>query len=267
MIIDPNFVDVDFSKDPRYTRGDNATRPFRKAREIYEAAVPQIPESDWQKEAEKLEAEQAGLDWLVTRILDQSNEGSCVGNAATQQHQVIQAKQFGIDKVVQLSAMSMYQLIGSSANSGASIDDALDEGTGTGFIPLDNAENKATFGTIVMPATGWRAKRPTGWEPIAKRFRFDESMVVQSVGGMVSASLSGNPIVVGRSGHSICYLRVVYVNGKMYFLYANSWSLDWGQAAGRMTGGFGLDSASYVRSSAQWCYAVRTILNPYALAA
>lgn len=262
MNINPNFVDVDFTKQPQYTRGDNATRPFRSSRPIYEAGEPQTPEAKWPEEAEKLEAEDAGLDFLVTRILDQKSEGSCVGNAATQQHQVLQAKQFGIDNVVQLSAISMYQLIGSSANSGASIDDALDEGTGTGFIPLDTPENRAKFGSVVMPPTGWRSPRPSGWEATAQRFRFDESLVVQSVGGMMSALFNGHPIVVGRSGHSICYLRPVYSGGKLYVLYANSWSMDWGQAAGKLSGGFGLDSLSYIRSSANWCYAVRSIITP-----
>lgn len=261
MIIDPAFVDVDFTKSPLYTRGDNGARPLRQALRSYEAEAPQIPESQWPAEAEKIK-DGDGLDWLVTRIFNQGNEGSCVGNAAAQQHQILQAKQFGIDNVVQLSAMSMYQLIGSGPNSGASIDDALDRATDTGFIPLNTPENAAKFGSVVMPATGWRSPRPAGWQVVAKKFRTDERLIIQSVGGMMSALFNGHPIVVGRAGHSICYVRPVYDNGKLYVMYCNSWSLGWGAPAGRMSGGFGFDSLSYIRSSANWCYAVRSIVTP-----
>src|SRR6185436_17074046 len=97
------------------------------------------------------------------------------------------------------------QLIGSSANSGASIDDALDETTNTGIIPLDTPENRAKFGSVVMPPTGFRSSRPAGWQEVAKHFRTDERLIIESIGGMISALFNGHPIVVGRAGHSICY--------------------------------------------------------------
>lgn len=261
MNIDPQFLDVDFSAQPQFVRGDNGSRPFRSALRVYEAEVPQVPESEWPAEAEKLEAG-GGLEWLVTRIMNQGNFGSCVGHAGTQQHQIIQAKVFGIDKVVQLSPVSLYQLIGRSANSGANINDALDEGTDKGIIPLDSPENRATFGTVVMPSADFYARRPIGWEAVAQRFRFDESFVVETVGGMMSALFNGHPIVVGRAGHSICYVRPTYDNGKLNVMYVNSWSPEWGQAAGKHPGGFGFDSMNLIRQSAQWCYALRSIINP-----
>ncbi len=275
MIIDPRFVDVDFTKEPAYVRGDNGARPFRGRQASYKEALEAggaalIPQSEWPALAEKNEAEQGGLEWLVKWILNQLSEGSCVGNAGTQLHQVLQAKQFGIDNVTPLSACSLYQLIGSSPNSGASIDDCLDEGSKTGIIPLDTPENRAKFGSIVMPATGFRTKRPTGWQPIAQRFRLDESLVCNGIDEMGTALFRGNPIVVGRSGHSILYLGMVYINGKLYALYVNSWGggeNGWGQGAGIHPTGFGLDSLSYIRSSANWCYAGMNIINPIALAA
>lgn len=271
MIIDPQFLDVDFTKCPEYTRGDNATRPFRGKAKSYREAVEAggkllLPQSDWPKEAEQNEAQKAGLEWLVKWVLNQLSEGSCVGNAGTQGHQVMQAKTFGIDNVIQLSAISLYQLIGSSANSGASIDDALDEGRKTGIIPLDTPENRAKFGNVVMPATGFRSSRPTGWQAIAQKFRYDEFLICESLDEMGTALFNGHPVVVGRAGHSILYLGIVYINGKLYALYVNSWG-NWGQAAGNLSFGFGLDNLSYVRSSANWCYAIRSIVNPFALAA
>lgn len=271
MIVDTRFVDVDFTRQPQYVRGDNGIRPFRRQQQrTYKKALAAggqllTPQSEWPALAEQNEAEKAGMEWLVVWILNQLSEGSCVGNATTQGHQVLQAKEFGIDRVTRLSAISLYQLIGSSANSGASIDDALDEGRKTGIIPLDTPENRAAFGGVVMPATGFRSSRPAGWQAVAKKFRFDETLICESIDEMGTALFNGHPVVVGRAGHSILYLGIVYLNGKLYALYVNSWG-EWGQAAGRLPYGFGLDSLGYVHSSAQWCWAARSIVNPFSLA-
>lgn len=269
MIIDTRYVDVDFTKEPQYVRGDNGARPFRGRKRTYKEALEAggellLPQSEWPQEAEKSEAEQAGLEWLIIFILNQLSESSCVGNATTQGHHVLQAKQFGIDKVTLLSAISMYQLIGANANSGASIDDALDEGRKTGIVPLDTPANRAVFGNVVMPATGFRSSRPAGSAAIAKKFRFDETLICESIDEMGTALFNKHPVIVGRAGHSILYLGIVYINGKLYALYVNSWG-PWGQAAGRMPYGFGLDSLSYLRQSAQWCWAPRSIVNPFSL--
>lgn len=263
-----NCVDLDFTTDPHWVFGDTGINCFGNLCRSYGDVVTEIDESLWPSLVDEMEHTDTGLEWLVKWILNQMREGSCVGNASAQQGNVLQAKQFGLDLAVALSAISMYDRIGSSPNSGASISDALDEGRARGFVPLSSPENIAARNAdgsvrfpITMPATGFSRRMPTGWETVAKHFRIDEYFICRSVEQMISALLNGHPTVVGRAGHSILYLRPVYKNGRLYVLYVNSWE-DWGAPAGTHKFGFGLDSLSYIRSSASWCYAARTITVP-----
>lgn len=187
---------------------------------------------------------------------------NCVGNAATQAQQIVQAKQFGKDKVTQLSASSLYQLIGRSPGSGAMVSDAYDELQKVGVVPLDNAENRARFGDVVMPHTGFYTKRPKGCEAVAANFRIDEGFVVRTYEGLLTAGVKGDPAVVGRAGHSITHLRPTKKDGRRYQLYVNSWSENWGFGLAGFKGGFGLDSESYARSSAGWAFVIRSVPVP-----
>ena len=263
VAINPQFVDVDFPSEERYVRGSlTRTRiaTYASAKDV----VPLIPESQWRAEHDRLEEAGGGMERLVTRIFNQSNEGACVGNATTQQHQVMQAAQFGTNRVIQLSPISLYKRIGSSANSGAMIDDALDEMSSGGILPLDTADNRQRFGSHVMPATGFRTPWPSGWQSTAKLFTADERFVIGSVDELFSVLFRGFPVVVGRAGHSILYLRPVWDGRRWLVKYVNSWDDDWGEGFGLFPGGFGYDSASLFRESAEWAFGVRSIRVPSA---
>lgn len=246
------FLDVDFTKDPRYVPGDLGVRAFGEAMRAYGEVVPEIPEAQWQAKADLLEAAGGGADEYVTRIYDQKSEGSCVANACAQALEIIQALKFGKDKVVPLSAISLYKRIGRSPGSGAMVSDGLDELVDRGILPLDTPENKTRF-AATMPATGFYTPYPAGWEAVAKRFRVTEFFLIRTVAQLITALLMQHPVVVGRSGHSICYTRPVYRSGKLTVKYANSWSPDWGEQ------GFGYDSLSMIRSSASWAFAIRSM--------
>lgn len=254
--IDDEFVDVDFTKDERFVFGDLGRNPSKLMCAAADDEVPLIPESQWRSEAETLDGMGGGLDRLVVNIFDQGSEGSCVGNATTQCHQVMQAAQFGKANVVKLSAISLYKRIGSSPNSGAMVDDALDEVAARGILPLDTPENRAKFGSMVMPPRGYFTPMPVGWENIAKQFRSDEKLIIRSEAALFSCLFRGFPIVVGRAGHSILYLRPVWSGGQWLIKYVNSWTPQWGEA------GFGYDSARLFRESANWAFAVRSIVVP-----
>lgn len=186
---------------------------------------------------------------------------NCVANATSQSHEVKQAEQFGLAKVVPLSAISLYKRIGSSPNSGAMVSDGIDEMASRGVLPLDTPENRAKFGDKVMPNTGWSTRYPTGWEAVAQQFKGHEWYVVRSMRSLITALFTGCPVVVGRQGHSICYLDPVYRNGSLGVIYANSWG-DWGFAAGSHPSGFGLDSRSQISMSASWAFALRSVVIP-----
>lgn len=261
-----HFTDVDFRKDPRYVLGDltpDDCRAFDLGPRLFGASAPSyedfyatIPESEWRDRIDAIDKQGGGMDTLVTRIFDQGQEGSCVGNAGTQGHQVIQALQYGKDNVVQLSAVSLYQQIGSSPGSGAMVEDCLEAGTKTGILPLDTPENRQRFGDCVMPHTGFYNKKPANWKETAKLFRFDETLVVRTVEGLMTALFNGHPVQVGRQGHSILYVRPTWRNNDYQSKYANSWTPQWGDH------GFGYDTMSQIRMSARWAFAVRSVVVP-----
>lgn len=253
-----DFEDVDFTKDPRFVFGDLGVGAFASPRECFEDRVAVIPRNQWEAEIEKIQAAGGGAERLVTRIYDQGREGSCVANACSQAHEILQALQFGKDRVVHLSAISLYKRIGRSPGSGAMVSDGLDEASAKGILPLDTPENRARFGDAVMPNTGFYTAYPSGWEAVAKKFRYDEWDVIRTFDGMGTALLQQRPVVVGRQGHSICYVGLMVRNGRLVAPYPNSWSLDWGAPLGDMTGGFGFDSESQIKMSASWAFTPRT---------
>lgn len=262
MDFDDRFVDVDFCVQPQFVFGDRGRGAFGSMRNFSDAITP-IPQSQWPDECEKIEEAGGGNENYVTRIYNQGNEGSCVSNATGQAHEILQAKQFGKSAVIHLSAISLYKRVGRSPNSGSMLSDNLDEMFSTGILPLDDAANRAKF-PHTMAATGFRSSYPTGWQETAKKFRFssDDCYELRSVDALVTASLLGFPIVVGRSGHSIVYIRPGYRSGNIGFYYVNSWSENWGSGLGSLTGGVGWDSLSYVRSSAGWAFAPRAAISP-----
>ena len=249
------FIDVDFRVDPAYVFGDLGMPCFADMGPSYEELFGTMSDAEINDAIKAQDAAGGGLDLMVTRIFDQGREGSCVANAYAQANQIVQAKQFGKDKVVQLSAISLYKRIGSSPSSGAMVSDGVEEMNGRGILPLDTPENRERF-DHVMPATGFYEKFPRGWEETGKKFAGLEHHVVKTVPGLLSALCQGHPVVVGRQGHSICYCRVMMKDGRRVVKYANSWKPSWGDQ------GFGYDSESQIRQSASWAAVVRSVVVP-----
>lgn len=258
--IDAKFVDVDFGTQGLATGALPRPATPRKFRSYGDQQI-MVPSSQWKAEAAAIQAAGGGSTQLITRIFNQANEGSCVGNAGTQADQIVQAKQWGKDRVTQLSASSLYKQIGSSPNSGAMVDDAIDAMEGVGILPLDTPENRAKFGDHVMPHTGFRVPFPSGWKETAKKFKAHEWFAIESVDEMFSALLNQHPVVVGRAGHSIVYCDLVYKGDSPNVCYANSWG-SWGFGAGDFDAGFGLDTMNLIRSSSYWAFALCSVVDP-----
>jgi hypothetical protein len=248
------FIDVDLPNEAKrlgFGTGDLGRRAFDGHCMKYADFAEIIRKSQWPGLAEQHRDKEASK--LVTRIYDQRNEGSCVANACSQAHEVVQALQFGRANVTPLSAISLYKRIGRSAQSGAMVSDGLEEMAERGVLPLDTPENRAKFGDKVMPNTGFRTAYPDGWQEVAKQFTAHEWTIVDSVEELINALFNHHPVVFGRSGHSICYLDPVYLDGALLVRYANSWSSGWGDK------GFGYDSLRLIRSSASWAFALRSV--------
>jgi hypothetical protein len=257
VVIDPQFEDITFEDQPEYVFGDLGDTPFdRLFGDNYEDVESVMSESELREAAEQI-AEEGGSEEFVTRVFSQGREGSCVANASGQGHEVSQAVTYGKDNVIHLSAISLYKQIGRSPNSGATISGGFRGLSEIGILPLDNDENRAKFGDQVMPNTGWSTRYPDGWEETAKHFRLQEANVIRSLDGLLTSLCRQQPVIVGRSGHSICYLTPIWENG-WKVLYANSWG-KWGQGAGDFEYGFGIDTIGKIQSSARWAYSIRSV--------
>lgn len=255
MSIIDKYLDVDFTRDPNYVRGYDSFGDVSLFGS-YEDSTELMTDSDIDDAIAEMDRLDNGADTLVTRILNQLREGSCVANQTVQLHEVLQALQFGKENVTHLSAISLYKRIGRSPNSGASVSDGMSEACDVGILPLDSPENRQRFGNVVMPNTGFSTPFPADWKPIAKQFRFDEVDVIRTLQGLLTALCRRQPVGVGRQGHSIAYLRPMGSKSKGYKVkYANSWG-NWGDK------GFGYDSLSQMKLSAGWAYAPRSVVRP-----
>lgn len=264
MEIDDRFIDVRFDHEPEFVGGCKAETDFGR----FASFEDSIEVLDWQaidEAIDRMDEFDNGLEWLVSRIYDQSREGACVANACGQAQEVLEASQVGYSNVVPKSAISLYKRIGDSASSGAMVSDGLKELCSRGILPLDTPTNRAQFGNAVMPNTGFSTPFPSGWEDTAIKFAGHEYEAVRTTQGLFTALVCRLPVVVGREGHSICYVRPRRDGGQRTVDYANSWSLKWGFAAGNMSGGFGRDTARQVEKSAQYCFVLRSVRTPILL--
>lgn len=263
--IDPRYVDVDFPREKPFVFGDLGSSLFSAKPPNYEDAVGLIPESQWQSEIERIDQVGGWLEWFIRIIMNQGNEGSCVSFATTYAFEILVAQQHGLEAIVPMSPMSLYKRIGSSSGSGSNLSDALDEMQTIGFLPENTPENVARF-KHTHPRTGFSNRLPDNYKETAKLFVILEWFDIRTLAGIVSASLRGTPIVVGRQGHSICYVRPSLRNSQIGFNYVNSWG-NWGYKLANFTSGFGFDSLSTVKQSARWAFALRSVKSELRLAA
>jgi len=256
--IDPQYEDFYFPASHLYTAGYNG--PGRSNLMAYSAKQELILPSDYAKEIQRADESKATLDYAITYNKDQGQEGSCVGNGTTTACEVVSVFQFGIDAYAPMVGDFALDQIGESAQSGAVVMDALDAMIRNGCLPLDTPQNKARF-EHTHPATGFKSRYPSGYQKTAKQFRIDECLRIDSFGAMVTALLRGHPVVVGREGHCIVYLRVINKNGALKFIYKNSWG-DWGFGSGDMPNGFGADSERLAQVACRGAFAVCTMVVP-----
>lgn len=259
--VDMDFVDVDFPACKQFVFGDNGRRTFdpHVFASIADERIELIPRNQWQAVAESIQAEGGGLERLVKYYFDQGREGSCVGQSTTKGLEVVMARQFGEENLVKLSPQSLYKAIGRSPSSGAMLDDAFERINSRGVLPLDTPENRARFGNHVMPMVGWSTPWPSGYETTAAMFKGCNGIVLRKVDELITVLLKQiGPVVVGRQGHSILYLAVIFKNGRMYVLYVNSWG-KWGVAFGDCDAGGGFDSESQINMSADWAFCIPSI--------
>lgn len=248
------FRDVDFRRWTSRLRGDISSGPLEGV--AFREAIPLIPRDEWYDRIREIEENRTGAENLLVRIYDQGNEGTCTSNAICQACEYLQALQFGRERVVRLSPISLYKRVARSARSGSAVSDNLEELAARGVLPLAGQGYAHE-----MPHTGFSTPMPPGWQNTARQFRGLEWWVVHSAEELISALLLGFCVVGGRQGHAICYVRPVIHGNDIVVAYANSWG-RWGAPLGDWSYGFGFDSREYFSRAAQWAVALRSFMVP-----
>lgn len=276
-LMNTRFVDVNFREEMRLNglnggyvemTSEQKQNVFAMAKVTpYGVSGTMIPQSRW-IELIKL---QDGAGWLEHRLREMKNqgsEGSCVGNATTTAHQVRQAVEWGDDNVRLLSAISLYRQCASGPKTGSNLGDVMRAIVTVGALPLDTCPRARVDVVqrryqITHPATGYYTTPTAGWKTTAAFFRVDEWWSLSTLDEIVSASLCGYPVIGGRDGHCVCFLRWLLDGSNMFFTYVNSWGA-WGDTFETSVGplrGFGYDSKATVSRWAPaeaWC--PRTII-------
>jgi hypothetical protein len=199
--------------------------------------VPLIPRDQWPQLAEQ----SPGLEGLVRKIKNQKSEGTCAGNATTQAAEVCWNMTFGLQAWLEFSPIAIYRWIASGPDTGSVISDNLRQLQTVGALPVSSQANITALkraglnAAHVLTETGYYQQFPADWKDTAALFQGVEAFDIASIDGFVSALLAGFPVVAGRRGHAICYVRLVLVNGVLKLKYANSWG-EWGDE------GYGYDS-------------------------
>ena len=186
---------------------------------------------------------------------------NCTGNGTVGAANLKQNQQFGTDGSVLLSTISVYKQVGRNADSGATIEQVCKAISTVGALPLDTPENRAEFGSMVMPATGFSTRFPDGWKESASLFVASNVLPIRTCAGIKTALVKGDPVVVGRQGHCVYYTDLLWNASKAKFEapYANSWG-KWGAPFAHMEYGFGRDSESYMKESSYFAFAIRTMV-------
>lgn len=244
--VNPAFLDYDFQAGPGLTGcvprvdapGDDPALP------IFEDAVALIPESEWPDRI----AQHQDMEHLVQKTKDQGSEGSCTSNAFSQLYESAYVRQFGADKWIETSPISLYRQCASGPSTGSSLPDNVRMLREVGILPTDTPENRQRCQTLGIPAeafhpnTGYYNRPPNKWPETALMFRVDgEHFDVTSFEGIMTGLLGHHLIGYARDSHCILAVTPIYEDGGYILKYKNSWG-QWGD------NGYGYDSRRKVES-------------------
>ena len=194
-----------------------------------------IPQRDW---ADYLTGQDAvDLALMVKVILSQGSVGSCGSEGLTQALMISRA--FTSQEHETLNPWFMYHTTSGGSDRGSSLP--------------DNVQFAMKYGVaseVVWPRSkGWRATPSETAYTDAKKYVLLELYQVRNWEEFGTALLSGWPVYFGYSGHAIVAVKLLSTSR---FVYANSWSAEWGDK------GFGV-WATYAEVNWQYgAFAIRT---------
>lgn len=191
--------------------------PYPNFGEVKESPLL-IPEADWGDFAIQTTRP------FVDSIIDQGPIGSCCGCATVQSLMVLRHRA-GLPHIL-LSEASIYGPGSGGRDQGMTIEEGIRLLSGQGAVPADVIDPRDWRGY-------WNKSWPSGWRDIAKDYRATEWFELPTHNHMVSAVLSGWPVVFGvmwpgGGGHAI--VGYGYDPIRDVWKIVNSWGSGWGDA-------------------------------------
>lgn len=204
---------------------------------------------DWQDVARQNDKHKTWAEDYRLRYTNQHPTHECTCHTLVQCAEIALHKQL-LDrkKAVLFSPLSIYAEANPRRWGGSTMQRTLAIARRRGFLPEHDAPGDtvrdldedaqqekfdvtlhATSGTVDYSGKGpWVSvnRFPDNWQETARHFRPQEYINVRSYEQIVSLLLNGYPVGVGRSGHAIPYMKVVWRGGKLHAQYADSYVVD-----------------------------------------
>lgn len=283
VTIDPAHIDEDIADDTGYDAAMGARYDTEEG--LFGIGAVSFPDRywieprDWKERAEQNDENRTWPDDYKSHMTHQGNSHECTCHALSQVFEIAYNRQRALDmqvdkgKAVWFSPLSVYSEANPGQWGGSYMQKTLGIIRDRGILPEHNGPDNS--GGIVVnqqkeefthtlnrtagfsdPSRGggpWvrMSRFPIGWRETAKHFKALEVINPRTYEEMVCLLLHGIALGVGRAGHAIPYVGLVWENGRtMYAKYSDSYDV------------FRYDSVSRMRSAVGGAYGIVTTTTP-----
>lgn len=265
MSINPKLIDVAHVFDGMNPEGYNEF-DLCAAGAITFPDKLRVPRSEWDdRMAEQAKHKSSAFDFSG-RWTHQGNSHECVSHASIQAFEIRYNFQLaGIEYTFYGSPEALYtRITGGRQWGGSNVNDALRELIARGVIPEHDGpawlggkggQAKRFKYTVQQtsgrsedhwPTNGWITEREfaAGWEQTARHFRVLEAFWIPDREAHFSALFHRMPVVNGRSGHSICHVKVTKDGSRYLSMYRDSYNRDLYDSEGMTGNGYAIASVT-----------------------
>ena len=226
-----------------------------------------IEPKDWKDFARQNDEHGTWPESFRNRFTNQSPTHECTCHALTQNWEIAYNRQRqGAGKAVFVSPLSIYAEANPRKWGGSSMQYTLGIALERGFLPdhvgPNGTDQRQLFRHTMHGTTGrgnqnqssgnWvrLSNFPSGWKNTARHLKPDEVVNPRSWEQIVCLILHGYCVSVGRSGHAIPYVQIVWRNGDLYAMYADSYDIH------------RYDSVRMIRAGVGGAYSIATTRVP-----
>jgi hypothetical protein len=222
-----------------------------------------IEPKDWMDVARERDKYETWPMNFRNRFTNQNPTHECTCHALTQCFESTYNSQQGSkDHPVLVSQISIYAEANPRQWGGAGCQQVLGISMRRGFLPepikgQDKLFKHTLHGTVGKGNSDnssgpWvpLSRFPDGWQDTAMHLRPLEIINPKSWEELVCCILQGRAVGVGRSGHSIPYMQVVWRDGKLYIAYSDSYDI------------IRYDSLNMIRSAVGGSYVIWSTTTP-----